>query len=489
MGKLRVVLVSSEVAPFAKTGGLADVAGSLPLALESLGCEISVFLPYYRQVKDKDFGIKAAKKNMAVKSGNSDISFSLYVCKIKKVGFYFIEKDEYFDREFLYGTAKGDYPDNAVRFSFFTRAVLESIVALGLNPDVIHCNDWQSALVPFYMRHRLQDFGSINNARMLFTIHNMAYQGLFPKEIMPHIDIGDEFFTPETLEFYEKLSFMKSGIIYSDAVSTVSKGYAKEILTKEYGCGLDGMLAVRRDDLYGIVNGVNYSNWSPAADKFIKVNYDNKNLSGKIKCKKDLMSQLKIKSSADAPLLGVVSRLAEQKGIDIIVHSVPEIIKMGCSLVVLGLGDEKYHKLLIGLSKKYPKNIAVKIGFDNPLAHKIEAGCDMFLMPSRYEPCGLNQLYSLKYGTIPVVRATGGLDDTIIDYYSDRTNGNGFKFMRADTGDFLDGLKRAVSVYKNKKKWQQLILKAMKCDFSWENSAKEYIKLYKIMKSKNRRFS
>lgn len=489
MGKSKVVLVSPEVAPFAKTGGLADVAGSLPLALKSFGCDVCVFLPYYRQVKSKDFTIKLLKKKMIVKIGNSNVTFSLHVCKRKGVEFYFIEKDKYFDREFLYGTAKGDYLDNAARFSFFAQAVLRSVVDLDLNPDIIHCNDWQTALVPFHLRHRLQDFGSINNARVLFTVHNMAYQGVFSKEIMPQIDIGYEFFTPETLEFYGKLNFMKAGIIYSDAISTVSKGYAREILTKEYGCGLDGLLGVRKDDLYGIINGADYSDWNPATDKFIKVNYGNEGLEGKTKCKKDLMLHMKIRADMDVPLLGVVSRLAGQKGIDIIVDSVPEIIKLGCSLVILGQGDEKYHKLLVELSKRYPKNIAIKIAFNNPLAHKIEAGCDMYLMPSRYEPCGLNQIYSLKYGTIPVVRATGGLDDTITDYSLDEANGNGFKFIRAEAGDFLNALKKAVCVYRDRKRWKRLMLRAMEYDFSWENSAREYIKVYGIMKAKAARVS
>ncbi|MFH1797941.1 MAG: glycogen synthase GlgA [Candidatus Omnitrophota bacterium] len=483
MKKLKVVLVSPEAAPFAKTGGLADVAGSLPLALESSGCHVSVFLPRYRQVRDKDFGIKALKRNMSVKLGGADLAFSLSICKTKGVDFYFIEKDEYFDREFLYGTAKEDYPDNAVRFSFFSKAVLHSVTVMGINPDIIHCNDWQTGLVPFYLRHSAEDFKPISNSRVLFTVHNLAYQGLFPKEVMPRLDIGDEFFTPETLEFYGKLSFMKAGMIYADAVSTVSKGYAREILTPEFGCGLDGLLKTRKDNLYGILNGADYSVWNPKTDGYIKAPYDEKNIENKTKCKKNLIEQMKLKIPVSAPLLGVISRLAEQKGIDIIAESADEIVKLGCGLVILGAGDEKYHKLLGALAKKYPKNIAVKIAFDNDLAHKIEAGSDIFLMPSRYEPCGLNQMYSLKYGTVPVVTAVGGLDDTIVDYTQDRKKGNGFKFDNADKVDFMNALKRALHVYNNEKReWRKFVVNAMGCDFSWVRATKEYIKIYQSMK-------
>ncbi|PIU42441.1 MAG: glycogen synthase GlgA [Candidatus Omnitrophica bacterium CG07_land_8_20_14_0_80_42_15] len=483
MEKLKIVLVSSEVAPFAKTGGLADVAGSLPLALKGLGCDIKVFLPYYRQAKKQDFGIKLFKKNIITKVGSEDINFSLYHCEKENVDFYFIEKDDYYDRDFLYGTSTSDYPDNAMRFAFFASAVLSSIVAMNFKPDVIHCNDWQTALIPFDLRNRLQNVKVFKNTHTLFTIHNLAYQGLFARDVAYQLGIGDEFFTPDTLEFYGKLSFMKSGILYSDAVSTVSRGYSHEILTPEFGCGLDGLLNIRRNDLYGIVNGVNYSDWDPKIDKNIKANYDETNLGDKAKCKKDLLSLAKLKSSLEAPLLGVITRLAEQKGIDIIADSIEEIIGFGCNLVILGMGDEKYHNLLTELSKKYPKNIAVKIGFDNVLAHKIEAGCDMFLMPSRFEPCGLNQMYSLKYGTIPIVRAVGGLDDTITDYTQNKREGNGFKFNQANKDDFMNAFKRALSTYKNKKEWEKLVLKVMGLDFSWEQSAKEYTRVYKtIMK-------
>ena len=485
MKQFKILLASSEVAPFAKTGGLADVTQALPRVLKSLGCEVVVFLPYYKQAraKEKDFAIRLFKKGIRTRLGGLDIDFSLYHCQREKVDFYFVDKPDFFERDFLYGTPTQDYPDNAHRFAFFARAVLASAMAINFRPDIIHCNDWQTALVPFYLKYSL-DNNFFKDTKTLFTIHNLAYQGLFVREIMPEIGIGYEFFTPDSLEFYGKFSFMKSGILYSNAVSTVSKGYAREILTPEFGCGLEGLLSVRKQDLYGVLNGVDYSDWNPKVDKFIKSKYDINTLSGKSKCKKDLLTQMKLRVSLDAPLLGIISRLAEQKGIDIIVDAASQIIKLGANLVILGTGDEKYHQLLIKLAKKYPKNIGVMIAFDNAIAHKIEAGCDMFLMPSRYEPCGLNQMYSLKYGTIPVVRTVGGLDETIIDYSQDSKFGNGFKFAQAHPSDLLGALERALQVYSKKREWIGLVRRAMANDFSWEKSAKEYIRIYSLIAKK-----
>ncbi len=476
--RLKVLIVSSEVAPFAKTGGLADVAGALPLALKSSGCNIKVFTPFYRETKNGNFNIEILEKNIKAELIGSNLVFSLYKCRKKGVDFYFVEGEKFFDRDFLYGTPSGDYPDNAIRFAFFANAVLSSAIKINFKPDIIHCNDWQTALIPFYLKYKLKNLRFFANTKTLFTVHNLAYQGLFARETMPKVGVDYEFFTMHALEFYGNFSFIKSGLLYSDAISTVSNGYAREILTKERGCGLEGLLSLRKNDIYGIVNGVDYSEWNPASDKFIKTNYDKKSLKNKRICKQDLLAQMKLSAPENAPLLGIISRLAHQKGIDIIADSMKDIVKMGCYLVILGRGDEKYQKLLFTLSKKYSKNLAVRIAFDNPLAHKIEAGCDMFLMPSRYEPCGLNQMYSLKYGTIPVVMATGGLDDTVIDYTQEPKNGNGFKFKEANRAGFLQTLKRAVFVYKNKKTWQKLMLRAMEFDFSWKHSAKEYIKLY-----------
>jgi len=475
---MKILLVSSEVAPFAKTGGLADVAGSLPAVLKAAGCEVAVFTLLYRETKKGDFNIKPIKKGIKAELIKAKFDFSLHHRNKDGVDFYFIEKDEFYNRDFIYGTPEYEYPDNAIRFGFFANATLAAAAEIGFKPDIIHCNDWQSGLIPFYLKHKSKNLKFFSGTKTLFSVHNLAYQGLFAKDAMEDVGVGYDFFTFESLEFYGKFSFIKSGLLYSDAISTVSKGYGREILRKEYGCGLEGLLNSRKDDIYGILNGADYSQWNPETDKFITANYSQSNLAGKKECKKDLLTHMKLPINENIPLLGIVSRLAHQKGIDIIAESIKAIINLGCYLVILGTGEEKYHKLLTGLAKQYPNNLAVDIAFDNALAHKIEAGCDMFLMPSRYEPCGLNQMYSLKYATIPVVRATGGLDDTIIDYTQKPKEGNGFKFQKATSEDFLTALEKAVNVYKDKENWQKLMIRAMKFDFSWKHSAQEYIKLY-----------
>lgn len=482
MKTLKIAFVSSEVSPFAKTGGLADVSFSLPLALKSLGCEVKIFMPFYRSIKNGNFGIETVKYNLTTKQGDGDAHFSLHQAKRQGLDIYFIEKDEYFNRDNLYGDSRGDYGDNMIRFAFFSNAVLSSIKLLNFSPDVIHCNEWQTALIPFYLKFNFSEELIFKGVRTLFTIHNLAYQGVFDKDALAKIGIKNDFFRPEALEFYGRVSFIKSGIVYSDCLNTVSKAYSREILTKEYGHRLEGLLNLRKDDLFGIINGVDYSEWSPENDKFIKQVYSKDTLENKLICKEDLIKEMNLKASVDTPLLGVVSRLAEQKGIDLIVGAVDELIRLGFKLVILGKGEEKYQNILLDLAARQKDNIAVRIDFNNALAHKIEAGCDMFLMPSRYEPCGLNQMYSLKYGTIPIVRATGGLDDTIIDYSHDKIDGNGFKFRDVNSGALLDAIKRAFAVFKNKNEWKDLVIRAMECDYSWGYSAREYLKLYNYIK-------
>ena len=486
MKPLKIILAASESLPFVKTGGLADVIGSLASTFKSLDQEVVIFLPYYQQIKEQGFKLKRIKKDLVADFGQWDSKFSLYHCKKNKLDFYFIKKDEYFKREFFYGPPGADYPDNALRFGFFSNAVLSSAVALDFKPDIIHCNDWQTGLIPFYLKYKLGDSQVFSDTKTLFTIHNLAYQGLFPKEILPKLGVGREFFTPEAIEFYGKVNFMKSGILYSDFISTVSKGYAREILTKEFGCGLQGLLCLRKSYLYGIVNGVDYSNWNPASDKFIKANYDSQSLQNKAKCKLDLLAEMKLPLNLDTPLLGFVGRLVEQKGIDVIAGAASYIKKSGCNLVILGTGDKKYVKILRELKAKYRKNIAVKIDFNDTLAHKIEAGSDIFLMPSRYEPCGLNQMYSLKYGTLALVSAVGGLSDTIVDYNQNPARGCGFKLERIKVSDFRKTLKRALIVYKNRREWSRIVKQAMGLDFSWEKSAKEYLKVYNLIRGKKK---
>ncbi|MBN3040580.1 MAG: glycogen synthase GlgA [Candidatus Omnitrophica bacterium] len=477
--KLEIVFVSPEVAPFAKTGGLADVAESLPKALAALDCQIKVFLPLYRQVKLQKLPLKLIKDNIKIKIKKTNLYFSLYTFRDKGVNFFFIRNDRFFNRKYLYSTVKKDYPDNALRFAFFSQAVLAGLMHIRSRPDVIHCNEWQSALIPFYLKFLKHYLDYFKNTKTVFTIHNLIYQGLFSKKVMSEIGINKKFFNWKGLEFYGKLSLIKAGLIYSDALTTVSRGYAREILTWKFGCGLEGLLNMRKDRLYGIVNGVDYNQWNPKKDKFLKFNYDNKDLGSKLNCKKDLLKSLGLEVDPARPLLGNVSRLVPNKGIDIILESLDDIIKLNCCLVLLGLGNDDVNRRLKVLAKDYPKRIAVKVGFDNSLAHKIEAGCDIYLMPSRYEPCGLNQLYSLKYGTIPIVGAVGGLDDTIIDYRYDKKKGNGFKLKPVNKREFLRALRYAVEMFADKKSWNKIVSRVMTSDFSWKKSAKEYIKLYR----------
>ena len=474
---MNILFASSEVFPFAKTGGLADVLGALPDALSKRGHKCSVILPFYKCVKEKKFSPEIFKKDIPLKINNENKFFDLYFLKHGNVDVYFVDRDEYYDRDHLYNTPQGDYPDNALRFGFFAKAIVASIPYIG-KQDILHCNDWQTALAPLYIRLFHKKDIEFCGLKTLFTIHNMAYQGLFGREFMRPLDLPSSLFTLNGLEFYGRMSFMKAGLIYSDAISTVSKGYSREILTPEFGCGLDGLLRTRKKDIYGIVNGVDYSIWNPETDKFIARNYSEKDLSGKEECKKDLLRELGLKYIPSRPLIGMITRLAEQKGVDLVSDSMGELLALGLDFILLGFGDEKYNNIFTDIAKKHKDRVGIKIGFDNALAHKIEAGSDMFLMPSKYEPCGLNQLYSFKYATVPVVRAVGGLDDTVLEFNPSSAEGNGFKFKEGTREALLTEVKKAVGAYKNKELWYKLLNNGLSCDFSWDSSAEKYEKLY-----------
>ncbi|NQT75286.1 MAG: glycogen synthase GlgA [Candidatus Omnitrophica bacterium] len=482
---MKILFISSEVYPFAKTGGLADVVGTLPEALAKRGHRCSIILPFYKCVREGGFSPELFKKDLLIEVGRRKETFDLYSLRRGNVDVYFVEKDEYYKRDHLYGTPQGDYADNALRFGFFAKAVIAAIPRIG-QQDILHCNDWQSALIPFYIRFFHKAAPEFNSLKTLFTIHNMAYQGLFGREVMASLNIPKKLFTPEVLEFYGRVNFMKSGIIYSDAVSTVSEGYGREILTQEFGCGLDGLLRTREKDIYGIVNGVDYSIWNPATDKFIAARYSEKALGGKRECKKDVLKEFGIKYNPDAdrPLVGMITRLAEQKGIDLVAEGMDEMLKLGIDFVLLGFGDEKYNNIFRGLAERYKGRMGARIAFNNALAHKIEAGSDMFLIPSRYEPCGLNQMYSLKYATVPVVRAVGGLDDTVEDFDPSVKKGNGFKFKDATADALLAAVKRAVGIYKDKEQWNTLLHNGLSCDYSWAFSAEKYEDLYNKLLSR-----
>jgi len=481
---LNVMFAASECVPFAKTGGLADVVGSLPGELKRLGNEVSVCMPYYKHVKKscpkaKDIGIE-----LKVPLGERVVTGTVLRYDDKAgVRFYFIRNKEYYDRVQLYGTPEGDYKDNAERFVFFGKAILELINALKTPVDILHCHDWQTGIVPGLMRYGANGTSALQDTKTIFTVHNLAYQGLFPHEDLGLTGLPEETFTPEGLEFYGKISLIKSGMIYSDAITTVSKKYSKEIQSEEFGCGLEGVLANRSHNLYGILNGVDYDVWSPEKDKFIAKKFSVDDPSGKKECRRDLLNEFGLKIPAKVPIIGVISRLADQKGFDLIAEDIEKVLDMGVAFVLLGTGNVKYHEIFEKIAKNHPKRTGIRIAFNEKLAHKIEAGSDMFLMPSRYEPCGLNQMYSLKYGTIPIVRATGGLDDTIKSYNRRSRKGNGFKFTAYKHKALLSTIRHAVELYADKDHWRQIVKNAMSEDFSWAASAKEYFKLYKSILS------
>ncbi len=477
---MKILFASSEAVPFAKTGGLADVSGSLPRVLAEMGHEVFLILPKYRPIDEKRFPLTKTgillKVPIALKVETAEVYSSESVPHFHSL---FIRKDAYYDRDQLYGTPSGDFEDNAERFTFFSRAILEAALALEVSPDIIHCNDWQTGLAPVYLKTLYRNSSSLKQAASIFTIHNIGYQGLFWHYDMQLTNLGWELFTPQALEFYGKVNFLKAGIVFADAVTTVSRKYMEEIQTPEFGAGLDGVLRDRKEDLYGILNGVDYDEWSPGKDPFIKERYGPAGLKGKRVCKADLQREFGLAMREEVPLIGMISRLDEQKGFDLIAAIMEKLMELGPQCVLLGTGKEKYHLLLENLQKKYPQQLGVKIAFDNALAHKIEAGADMFLMPSRYEPCGLNQIYSLKYGTVPIVRATGGLDDTIQDFSPLSAEGNGFKFRDYAASGLLETIQRALRAYRDRPLWEKLMVRGMSADFSWERSASEYLKVYR----------
>jgi starch synthase len=488
MEPLKVLFVSPEVVPFAKTGGLADVAGSLPKALKKLGCDVRVVMPLYHLVRHGKFPMKKVWENLPIPLGDRRIPADIYQGEVEEdLPIYLIERDEFYDRLNLYGTPKGDYFDNDQRFVYFSQGTLALARALGFQPDIIHGHDWQTGLIPAYLHFRRPAEPFWKKTASVFTIHNIAYQGTFPRDIVELAGLPWECFSPAGLEFWGKANLLKSGIVYSQIINTVSRKYGQEIQTEEYGYGLEGILSYRKDDLFGIVNGVDYEVWNPETDPHLAAPYNRQDLSGKKVCKKELLSQFNLpEERLDFPVLGVISRLADQKGFDLLAAIMDQLLQEEVTLVVLGTGEEKYHCLFSELAAAHPRKLGVRLGFDNALAHKIEAGSDMFLMPSRYEPCGLNQIYSLKYGTIPVVRATGGLDDTIIPYDATTGEGTGFKFNRYQPGELWAVLSEALAVFKNREHWEQLMRNAMAADFSWEASAREYIKLYLLAKERLR---
>ena len=481
---MKVAILASEVVPFAKTGGLADVAGALPKFLGRQGAEVKVFLPLYRETRKKDFPLLPAGRDLKLDWPGGGERFSVFEFKDKAVTFYFIEKDGFFDRDGLYGTSQGDYPDNGERFAFFSRAALETLIWINFRPDIIHGHDWQAAIALAFLKHLYGQDPFFAYTRSLFTVHNLAYQGLFEKDVLGRIGLPDYLFNMEDLEFYGRVNYLKAGLLYSTAISTVSRRYSQEIQTPEFGHRLDGLLRKRREVLFGILNGVDYSDWNPATDKFIVRPFDPTYIDGKKACRADLVRAFSLEPiNEESPVIGMVSRLAGQKGFDILCQALDGLFELGVALVILGTGEEVFQKALLEAREKYPRSLGLRIAFDEGLSHKIYAGSDMFLIPSRYEPCGLTQMYSLRYGTVPVVRATGGLDDTIQEYNPADQTGNGFRFDAYSASALVSAVKNAVGVFRQKERWRALIKKAMACDYSWDQSAREYIRLYNRISS------
>jgi starch synthase len=485
--RLRILLAAAEVEPFAKTGGLGDVAGGLPRALARLGHDVRVVMPKYRGVERAAGALAPVVERVSVPLGDRAIQGAIRGGRLgPDVPVYFVEQDAYYDRPHLYTTPEGDYPDNCERFVFFCRAALAMLPALGWTPQVVHAHDWQTGLLPVYLETLYRDDPAVREVATVFTVHNLAYQGQFWHYDLPMTGLGWDLFTPAGIEFYGKINLLKGGLVFADCLTTVSPTYAREIQTPEYGEGLDGVLRDRAADLTGILNGLDYEVWNPATDAEIPKRFGPDDREGKSVCKAALREELGLPDPGrPSPLWAVVSRLVDQKGLDLAAAAVPAIAEAGGQLVVLGAGDERYEREFTALARAHPQAVAVRIGFNPAVARRIYAGADCFLMPSRYEPCGLGQLIALRYGTIPVVRRTGGLADTIRDW--DGTAGTGFCFDEPTPEACRRAVTRALDTYGRPGAWSRLVQNAMAEDFSWEASADRYVACYRKALKKARR--
>lgn len=475
---MKIALIASEANPFAKTGGLADVLGALSLALERLGHEVILILPAYRGALRGDFGLEDSGMTVTVPVSDRDETASVLRATIgKAVTVYLIRADKYFDREFLYGTPSGDYPDNAERFVFFCRAALAVLESKPV--DIVHAHDWQAALALVFLKSQPARYPNCAGAKTIFTIHNLAFQGNFwqPDWHLLNLDAG--LFTPQALEFYANINFLKGALVMADKLTTVSPTYAEEIKTPEQGFGLDGVLRQRGADLVGILNGIDDAVWNPWTDPLIAHHYGAQSLTAKRRGKKALRQRLHLPDRPKTPILAMISRLTPQKGFDLIKTIFAELMARDLQFVLLGSGAPEYEEFFRAMAAQYPERVAVQIGFDEPLAHQIEAGGDLFLMPSLYEPCGLNQMYSLKYGTPPIVRAVGGLKDSVEDADLANGRGTGFVFSDYDAQAMLGAIDRGLAAYGDKKAWTELRRRAMAMDFSWQRSARLYGDLYR----------
>lgn len=479
MAKLNIVFIASEAAPLAKTGGLADVVGSLPGALKKLQHQVTVVLPFYRQhLAGADIETRPMGLDIDMWADGVQRICPLHKATVGELDFILVEQDDLYDREGLYGPPGGAYEDNLLRFLLFSRVALEAVARLSDPVDIIHCHDWQTGLVPLLLKSQYTHLPNIAQARTVYTIHNLAYQGVFPAEWIHRLGIPSNHFNHDGYEFYDQINCMKGAIAFCDVITTVSPSYADEILTPEYGCALEGFLAEHFDKLSGIVNGLDVEDWNPLQDADIVASYEPDKRDGKARCKQDLQQYCGFEVAKDTPVLTIISRLAEQKGIDLLIANIEGWMARGYQLVVLGSGDPQNEQVLELMTHKYPKQFYFYKGFNVSLARKIYAGGDIFLMPSRFEPCGLGQLMAMRYGNIPVVRATGGLRDTVTDYQASKSGATGVHFSEATAEAFDAGVEQAVSLYRQSDIWSNMVDNALRRDSSWDISAQAYEKLY-----------
>jgi len=491
MAKLKIAHIASELSPLAKTGGLADVVNTLAREHEKMGHRVVVFLPYYREVRQM---IRVApspllKLPVHLAPGmKEEVAILQTVLPQSKVPVYLVENARAFDRDQLYGTPDGDYPDNSDRFILFCRAVLQAMKEMNESFDIIHCHDWQTALIPAHVRKLYAGEPVFSRCSLVFTVHNMAYQGIFPKETIVRTGLGWGMFKPEQLEYYGKVSFMKAGILYADKITTVSPNYAREIMTPEFGLGMEGLLKTRESDIAGILNGIDEVEWDPATDKNIAAVYSRKNPASKAACRSALMEEmgLPVPGKGRHMLIGMVGRLAEQKGFDLVADAAAKLAKKPVQIVMLGTGERRIQEMIEDMARKYPDRFAARIKYDRALSHRIYAGADAFLMPSRFEPCGLGQLVSLKYGTLPIVRATGGLADTVHQVDIRKKQGNGFAFKAATVDSLVKAVSDAVDCFADEALWKKLANDAMGEDYSWATSAKRYETVYAQCRDKRK---
>lgn len=474
---MKIAMIASEAVPFAKTGGLADVLGTLTTALEHLGHEISLIIPAYRCALRSEFRVHELplKLSVPISDRQEDVTV-LQTIVGSSIAVYLIRADRYFDRDFLYGPPTRDYYDNLERFTYFNRAALEILRVYPV--DIVHAHDWQASPAIVFLKAQAERYKETAQAKTLLTIHNLGFQGLFDESQWHYLNLDRALFTPQFLEFFGKINFLKGGMVFADKISTVSPTYAQEIMTPEQGFGLEGVVRQRADDFVGILNGVDYNQWNPWTDPYLTPHHGENNLTVKRNCKKHMRAMLDLPDTSETPVMAMISRLTPQKGLDLVESAFDRMMERDVQFVLLGSGDSHYAEFFRAAAARYPDRVAVRIGFDEKLAHRIEAGADIFLMPSLYEPCGLNQMYSLKYGTIPIVRAVGGLKDTVQQYDPQTESGTGFVFEAYDPETMLDAVDRCLAAFRDKSAWSELRRRAMAMDFSWERSAETYSALY-----------